>query len=397
MSRQIIKDPKTGELKCKCFKRCGGCQLSETYKEQLVRKQEKAERMLSKFAGVEPIIAMDIPYHYRNKVQNIYGYDASKRLISGIFQSNSRRLVSVDDCMLEDSCAAKIVGELKKLMKSFRIVPYDLNSGRGLLKHTLIRHCVTTGEIMLVLVTATPVFPAKKNFVRAMLSACPEITTIVQNICLNKLPLTMGERDIIMHGKGYIEDELCGCRFRISPRSFYQVNSLQTEKLYTCAVKSAGIGKGTKVIDAYCGTGTIGMICAKNGAEVTGTELNPAAVRDAAANAKLNGLENIRFYNEDAGDFMKRLAEAGESCEVLILDPPRAGASAEFIACAGKLSPRKIVYVSCKIETLERDLKLFKKQGYRAKYIQPVDMFPHTTGIETVVMMERKDVRDGDN
>lgn len=389
MSKQIIKDPTTGELKCKCFKRCGGCQLNETYKEQLQRKQDKAERMLSKFSKVGPIIAMEKPYHYRNKVQNVYGYDSSKRIISGIFQSNSRRLVSVDDCMLEDSIAAPIVTELKKLMKSFKILPYDHNSGRGFLKHTLIRHSLTTGEIMLVLVTATPVFPAKKNFVKAMLSACPKITTIVQNICTNKLPLTMGERDIIMHGKGYIEDELCGCRFRISPRSFYQVNPLQTEKLYTCAVEAADIGKGSKVIDAYCGTGTIGMICAKRGAEVTGTELNPAAVKDAAANAKLNGLDNIRFYNEDAGDFMQRLASEGESCDVLILDPPRAGASREFISAAGILAPEKIVYVSCKIETLERDLRLFRKEGYRAQYIQPVDMFPHTTGIETVVCMKK--------
>lgn len=390
MSSQIIKDPVSGELKCKCFKRCGGCQLSETYSEQIQRKQDKAERMLSRYAKVQPIIAMDSPYHYRNKVQNMYGFDSSKRIISGIFQSSSRKLVAVDDCMLEDSAAAPIVAELKKLMKSFKIFPYDHNSGRGFLRHTLIRHSLSTGEIMLVLVTATPVFPATKNFVKAMLSACPQITTIVRNVCTNKLPLTMGERDIVMHGKGFIEDELCGCRFRISPRSFYQVNSLQTEKLYTCAVEAADIGKGTKVIDAYCGTGTIGMICAKRGADVTGTELNPAAVRDAVANAKLNGLDNIRFCNEDAGDFMQRLAAEGESCDVLILDPPRAGASAEFITAAGKLAPEKIVYVSCKIETLERDLRLFKKEGYRARYIQPVDMFPHTTGIETVVLLSRK-------
>lgn len=167
------------------------------------------------------------------------------------------------------------------------------------------------------------------------------------------------------------------------------MNPLQTEKLYTCAVEAADIGKGSKVIDAYCGTGTIGMICAKRGAEVTGTELNPAAVKDAAANAKLNGLDNIRFYNEDAGDFMQRLASEGESCDVLILDPPRAGASREFISAAGILAPEKIVYVSCKIETLERDLRLFRKEGYRAQYIQPVDMFPHTTGIETVVCMKK--------
>ena len=394
MSNKIITDKKTGEKHCRCFKRCGGCQLDEPYADQLERKQQKAERMLSKFAPVNKILPMESPYNYRCKVQNIFGLDRSKRIISGVYQSSGQKIVAVDDCFLENKCAAPIVRTVKKLMKDMRISPYDIRTGRGILRHTLIRTSQSTGQVMLVLVTAGAMLPAKNNLVKALRAAHPEITTIVQNICPDGMPLTTGERSIALFGKGYIEDELCGCRFRISPASFYQVNPLQTEKLYSCAVEAAGISEGVRVIDAYCGTGTIGIICAKNGAEVTGVELNKSACRDAHNNAELNGLENIKFFNDDAGKFMQALASKGESCDVLIMDPPRAGASREFIGCAGRLAPQKIVYVSCKIETLERDLKALRREGYKVTYIQPVDMFPHTMSIETVCLLERKGERN---
>lgn len=390
MSKHIKVSNSTGERFCSVFKRCGGCQLDKTYAEQLEWKQAKADRMLSKFCKVDPIIGMECPYNYRNKIQTVYKLNSSGQIISGVFQSSTKGLTAIEDCMLEDIRAHKIVKTLKSLMKDFKILPYDPSSGRGLLKHTLIRTSDKTGQVMLVLVTAGPVFPAKHNFVNALLARHPEITTIVQNICTNTTPLTLGTRNIVMYGKGYIEDELCGCKFRISPASFYQVNPSQTEKLYTIAVDSAGIKEGTRVIDAYCGTGTIGMICAANGAEVVGVELNKAACRDAADNAKRNGIDNIRFFNADAAEFMKEIANDGMSCDVLVMDPPRAGATQDFINAAGKLAPEKIIYVSCKIETLERDLKMFRRQGYRIDKIKPVDMFPHTTGIENVTLLTKK-------
>lgn len=383
MSRQIT------EKQCRCFKQCGGCQLQEPYAAQLLRKQQKAERMLSKFAPVKPIIGMEDPYYYRNKVQNVYGIDRGRRIISGVYQSSGRRMTAAEDCLLEDRRAAPIVRTLCKLMWDMRIAPYDLRSGMGLLRHTLIRTSRSTGEVMLVLVTAGAMLPSRKNLVKALRAAHPELTTIVQNICPDGLPLTLGPRSITLWGPGYIEDELCGCRFRISPASFYQVNPVQTEVLYRTAVEAAGIRQGVTVIDAYCGTGTIGMIAAKQGAEVVGVEQNHAAVRDAVENAKRNHLTNIRFAEDDAGAFMQRLAAEHASCDVLMMDPPRAGASPEFLRSAGKLGVRRIVYISCKIETLERDLLLLKKEGYRAEMIQPVDMFPHTTGIETVCVLKR--------
>ena len=390
MNRQIITDPKTGEKICRCFKRCGGCQLQEPYAEQLRRKQEKAERMLSKFAPVNPILAAEEPCWYRCKVQNVYGRGRGGEIISGIFQSTGQKMVAVDDCMLEDRRAAPIVQTLKKLMRDLKIQPYDLRTGSGLLWHTLIRTSASTGEVMLVLVTASAMLPAKKHLISALQTAHPELTTIVQNICPDGLPLTLGERSITLAGKGYIEDVLCGCRFRISPASFYQVNPAQTEKLYSYAVRAAEIRTGVSVIDAYCGTGTIGMICAKQGADVIGVELNRSASRDAVENAKRNQLETIRFCNEDAGKFMQRMAKEGGSCDVLLMDPPRAGASAAFLHAAAALRPARIVYISCRIETLERDLKQLTHDGYRVTDIQPVDMFPHTTGIETVCVLQRK-------
>ena len=271
---------------------------------------------------------MDDPYNYRNKVQTVYKVNSSKRIVSGVYQSSTHSMVITDDCFLEDIRAQQIVATLKDLMVDFRILPYNEESDQGLLKHTLIRTSQTTGEVMLVLVTATPIFPAKKNFVKAITEKHPYITTIVQNVNKGRVPLTLGDCDIIMYGKGYITDEMCGCKFRISPHSFYQVNPEQTEKLYSKAVSCAELKKGDKVIDAYCGTGTIGLIAAKSGADVAGVELNAEAVKDAVSNAKLNKLDNIRFYNEDAGEFMTKLAQAGESCDAVFLDPPRAGTTA---------------------------------------------------------------------
>lgn len=384
---QTYTDPETGARRCRCFKRCGGCQLDEPYAAQLERKQEKANRMLGTFCKVMPIIPAEKPCGYRSKVQNVFARDRRKQIVSGVYQSSGQKMVTVEDCMLEDERAAPIIRTLKKLMQSLRIAPYDLRTGQGLLRHTLIRISASTGQIMLVLVTASPILPAKKHLIDGLTKAHPELTTIVQNICPDGLPLTLGPRSVTLFGRGWIEDDLCGCRFRISPASFYQVNPAQTERLYRCAVEAAQIKKGETVIDAYCGTGTLGMICAAQGAEVTGVELNRSACRDAAENAKRNQLGNIRFCCADAGEFMQQAAREGGRCDVLLMDPPRAGADAKFLRAAAALKPARIVYVSCGIESLRRDLMQLVKSGYRVRRIQPVDMFPHTTGIETVCLL----------
>ena len=387
MQKHITTDPKTGELRCSCFKRCGGCQLDKPYKEQLELKQQKARRLLGRFCRVEPIIAMEEPYHYRNKVQTALARDGRGRLLSGVYQSSSGRVVATEDCMLEDPRCTAAALTVKRLMTSMKISPYDPVTGRGHVKHILTRYSRTTGELMVCICAAGPVLPSKRSFVNALVKAHPETVSVVLNVSEGELPLTLGKRSMVLYGKGYIEDEILGRRFRVSPESFGQVNSLMTEKLYSAAIEAADLRPTDTLLDAYCGTGTIGILCADRAGRVIGAEMNPSACRDAAANAKLNSVENISFFNEDAGRFLERYAAEGGRPDVVILDPPRAGSDRRFLETLCRLRPERVVYISCKIETLQRDLRYLTRNGYRALSARPVDMFPHTTGIETVTRL----------
>jgi 23S rRNA (uracil1939-C5)-methyltransferase len=234
--------------------------------------------------------------------------------------------------------------------------------------------------------------PGKNNFVKALLKLHPEITTIVLNVNDKKTSMILGDKEKPIYGKGYIEDTLCGLTFRISPKSFYQINTEQTEVLYKKAIKLADLKGKERVLDAYCGIGTIGMAAAKHAKEVIGVELNPDAVKDARANAKINGVKNIQFYQNDAGKFMVQMAsqEGKGAIDVVFMDPPRAGSDEAFMSSVVKLSPKRVVYVSCNPETLARDLAYFKKNGYEAKEAWAVDMFPFTSHCESVVKLERK-------
>lgn len=377
------------EKTCRLFKRCGGCQLKETYPEQLVWKQDKAERMLSKFGKCEKIIGMENPYNYRNKVRHGFYTNPSRKIISGIFQSGSGRIVPCDSCMLEDTTADRIIATIKKLMASFKLFPYNPNTGNGIIRDVMVRRARSSGDCLVCIVTAKFALPSKKNFTNAILKAHPEVKTIVHNVCDNPMPLTFGEREYVLYGKGYIEDELCGKRFRISAKSFYQVNPVQTEILYRTAIEFAGLKKTDRVLDCYCGTGTIGIIAADYCKEVIGAELNPVAVADAKVNAAINGCENIEFVCADSGKFMAETAKSGGKIDVVFTDPPRTGSDKRFLESIAKLKPSRVVYISCGIETLERDLKILEKYGYKAEKIQPVDMFPHTRHIECIVLLTK--------
>ena len=335
---------------------------------------------------------MKTPYHYRNKVQAAFYTDKKGKIISGVYQSGSHHVVGIDSCQTEDVIADKIIVAVRKLLASFRMTTYNEDTGKGFLRHILVKRGFATNQIMLVLVTGTPVFPSKNNFVKAILKQFPEITTIVQNINPYRTNLVLGDNQKVLYGKGYIEDILCGCRFRISPKSFYQINPVQTEVLYGKAIEFANLKGNETVLDTYCGIGTIGIIAAKNGAgNVIGAELNGDAVRDAIVNARANNLKNIRFYKADAGEFMREAADEDEKPDVVFMDPPRAGSDRKFLDSLIKMSPKKVVYVSCNPETLARDLAyLTQNSPYKAQKIQPVDMFPHTAHIETVVLLSHK-------
>ena len=375
---------------CPYSKKCGGCDYQGVpYSEQLKKKQKDVRKLLEPFGKTEPICGARHPLHYRNKVHGIFGRDRKGNIFTGIYEEKSHRIVPVEDCGIEDATASAILKTLCELVKSFKIRVYDEDRGTGLLRHALIRVGRNTKEVMVVLVAMDPVFPSKNNFTKELRRRHPEITTVVLNINDRDTSMVLGERNIVLYGKGYIEDVLCGLRFRISPSSFYQINPEQTEVLYKKAIKFAGLTGKERVIDAYCGIGTIGMCAASKAREVIGVELNRDAVRDAIANAKANGIKNVRFVNDDAGAFMKCMAEDGEQADVVILDPPRSGSTPEFIDAVKTLGPAKVVYVSCDPTTLARDIALFAKKGYELKKAQPVDMFPGTKHVETVVGLQR--------
>ena len=297
------------ETVCSVAKKCGGCRYQGvSYQEQLRRKQRITEGLLKKFGKVEPIIGMEDPYYYRNKVHAAFGRDRKGNVISGIYEEKSHRIVSVDDCMIEDKKSQEIIRTILGMLKSFKIKTYDEDTGYGLLRHVLVRRGFSTGEIMVVLVTVSPIFPSKNNFVKALRKEHPEITTVVLNVNDRQTSMVLGDRNIVLYGPGFIKDRLMGLTFRISPSSFYQVNPVQTEVLYGKAMEFAAMtGK-----DAYCGTGTIGIIASGNARDVIGVELNRDAIRDARMNARENKIRNVRFVPGDAGWFMEGMAAEGE-------------------------------------------------------------------------------------
>lgn len=378
-------------LICDAAKKCGGCQYQGVpYGEQLKKKQQNVEKLLRDFGKTEPIIGMTSPYFYRNKVHAVFGRERNGKIISGTYQAGTHKIVNIDHCLIEDEKSGAIIRTIRDLLKSFKIKTYDEDTGYGLLRHVLVRRGFSSGQIMVVLVLSSPILPSKNNFVKALRKAHPEITTVVLNVNEKKTSMVLGQRDIVLYGKGYIEDTLCGCTFRISPQSFYQVNPVQTEVLYGKAIEFAKLSGKEKVIDAYCGIGTISLIAAKRAKEVIGVELNPDAIRDAKINAKQNGIKNVQFYQADAGAFMVDMAQQGVSVDVVFMDPPRTGSDEAFLSSVVKLSPKKVVYVSCNPETLARDLKYLTGHGYRVEKMQPVDMFCFTEHTECITKLVRK-------
>ena len=388
INKRNIKASK--ELKCAVAKKCGGCDyINSPYDKHVKEKLELANKLIKKYGKFDRIISMNNPYHYRNKVSAVFGFE-NKKIIAGTYEKNSHRVVDTKNCLIEDKKASEIIQTIKKMCISFKMKAYDEDSGFGFLRHVLIRVGKKSGQIMVVLVTSNVIFPNKNAFIKVLRGEHPEITTIVQNVNNKNTSMVLGDREIVMYGKGYITDELCGLTFKISPKSFYQVNRDQTEKLYAQAIEYAGLQGDEVLLDAYSGIGTIGLIASKCVKEVISVELNKDAHKDAITNAKINNIKNVKFYNADATHFINDVAAAGEKIDVVILDPPRTGSTDEFIAAVGRLKPKKVVYVSCNPETLARDLEVFKKHRYRFEKGMVVDCFCHTRHVEGVCLLTRK-------
>ncbi len=378
-------------IHCPVSKKCGGCQLSNmTYAEQLSFKQAKVIRLLGKMHRVGEIMPSPRVFHYRNKVQAAFGKTKSGMIISGVYQSSTHQIVKTDACLIEDETADAIIVTIREMLRPFGLSVYDENTGRGFLRHVLVKRAFATGEIMVVLVTGTPVFKSKNAFCTELLRIHPDITTIIQNVNNRFTSLVLGEKETVLYGSGYITDELCGVRFRISSRSFYQINRDCAELMFTKALEYAELTGNERVIDAYSGVGTIGLIAAKQAKEVISVELNRDAVKDARVNAKINGITNARFFCADASDFLAEMAAENETADLVIMDPPRAGSTVKFMKSVVKLGPEKVLYISCNPETLARDLTFFLKNRYKIKKCQPFDMFPFTEHVETVVLLTLK-------
>ena len=346
--------------------------------------------LLDGICEVRPILGMDDPFHYRNKVHAVLSVDKAGKPISGVYAMGTHRVVPVRHCLIEDRRADRIIQTIVAMLPAYKLRIYNEYTHRGFLRHILIRTGHVTGQIMVVLVATSLEFPGKKAFVQELIQRHPEITTVVLNCNQRETSMVLGTKEITLYGEGYMEDELCGKRFRISPQSFYQVNAKQCEVLYRTAIDAAQLTGAETLLDAYCGTGTIGL-CASDGCkQLIGVELNADAIRDAKENARRNGVENARFLCDDAGRFMQKLAKEGNAPDVVMMDPPRAGSDQKFLQSLLMLKPKRVVYVSCNPETLARDLRVLVDGGYRAEWATPVDMFPGTEHVETVVLLSHK-------
>ena len=376
-------------------KNCGGCPLlGLDYAEQLKQKEATVKKLLGKYGPVNAIRGMENPYHYRNKVISTFTTGWGGKLTSGIYAANSHKVLPVERCLLQDEVLDKTMEAVRAAAIACRYQPYNEDKGTGLVRHCLLRRGVATGQVMVVLVTAQPVLPGAKNFVRALLAEAEKrgvtVTTVVQNVNPRKTSVVLGDAEKVLYGKGYILDTLCGKTYALSPRSFYQINHSQTEVLYGLAVEAAHLTGKEVVLDAYCGIGTIGLTAADHAKQVVGVELNRDAVQDAIGNAKHNGVKNARFFAADATRWISEAAAAGERADVIFMDPPREGSTPQFIESVARMAPKRVVYVSCNPETLARDLALLTKKGYRVESSTPVDMFPQTEHIETVVLLSHK-------
>lgn len=375
------------ENKCSIYKKCGSCQYLEyDYNKQLEIKTKKVKKL---FKGtkleVRDTCASPNQFNYRNKVIVAF----NKNYEYGLYEENSHKIIPYQMCLLHENIMDEIIKKIQSLFKKYRVSIYDEDKNRGLIRHVLIRRAVKTNQSMVVLVCNDNMFKGSKNFCKELLKVFPSIKTVVLNVNKRKTSIVLGNEEKVLYGKGFIVDELCGLKFKISSKSFYQINHDQCEQLYDKALSLLDLKGNEVAIDAYCGIGTIGMVLSKKVKQVIGVELNKDAIRDANNNAKSNNINNIKFVCDDASKFMTQLASQKTNIDIVIMDPPRSGSTNEFINAVASLKPKQVVYISCDPSTQVRDIKYFEKKGYQANEVYPYDMFPNTQHIESIVLLKK--------
>lgn len=385
-------------MKCNVAKQCGGCTyLNKTVEEQAQIKKAYVEDLVSKNhlkARVGDVYCAKNSTKYRNKV--IVGFAKNKgKVYSGLYAAHSHRVISTKDCLMHPKRINEIIAKITELVDSMKIELYNEKTRSGLLRHVLIRYAHKTGEVMVVFVTSKNMFPSRRNLVNALVSEFKEIKTIIQNINPRNTSIVQQDESILLYGDGIITDELCGLKISFSNQSFYQIHSEQCEVLYDLAKKMCDLRKTDSILDTYCGVGSIGLSMASSCKRVTGVEINPDAIENAKWNAKQNNIKNAKFIHMDSTRYMQEAKKFHNHYDVIILDPPRAGTTKEFINSACSLSPRKILYISCDPKTLTRDLNYFRREGYFTNKIELVDMFPFSSHIEGICVLEKKEFKGG--
>ena len=377
--------------RCKICTSCGGCQYQQLdYKAQLKYKTKRVKEALTRIANIKqevlPCLGMEEPYNYRNKIQVPFNKDKNGKVKFGFYKENSHIIMPIKECALEDRRAAPILWDIKLLLEEMNIPTYNEDSGKGIFRYALIRTSYHYDELMVVLITSQMNFPGQRNFVNELVKRHPEITTVVENVNSRHTNVILGNQEKVLYGPGHIKDDILGLTFEISAASFFQVNPVQVEKLYASALNLIDFNKKEVVLDAYSGVGTIGLIAARNAKQVISVEINKSAHKNAIENAKRNNIDNIEFHCADAGEFISKY---DGDIDVLIMDPPRSGSDETFLSTVMNKRIKKIVYVSCNPETLARDIKYLSSM-YEVNYVQPVDMFPMTAHVETIVGLYRK-------
>ncbi len=381
------------EPACPLHRSCGGCQIQAlSYEKQLEYKEEKVRNQLIRIGGFAnppllPVIGMEEPFHYRNKAQFPIGRDREGRVVTGFYASRTHSIIPNTDCVLGVSENREILKIILEFMEKEGISPYDEVSGEGLLRHVLIRKGFATGELMVCLVLNGERFPGIERLADRLF-AIPGMTSLTLNVNRKNTNVIMGEKLLPVRGETFITDRIGSIWYRISPLSFYQVNPVQTRKLYETALNYAGLTGTETVWDLYCGIGTISLFLAQKAGKVYGVEVVPEAIEDARKNAEINGISNVEFYEGKAEEILPGMyREKGIRADVIVVDPPRKGCDRACLDTMLSMAPKRIVYVSCDSATLARDLKILCEGGYELKEVQPVDMFPQTAGIENVALM----------
>lgn len=394
---EILKpSPYRVEPKCAFARQCGGCQLQAlSYEQQLAFKEKKVRGHLERIGGftelpMEPIIGMDEPYHYRNKAQFPVGKNKEGRIITGFYAGRTHTIIENRDCALGVSQNKEVLDRVIAHMEAYGIEPYNEETGKGLVRHILIRYGFFTGEVMVCLVLNGSSIPQKETLIEHLLEI-PGMTSITINVNKKRSNVILGEKIRLLWGKPYITDKIGDISYQISPLSFFQVNPLQTGKLYSKALEYADLHGEETVWDLYCGIGTISLFLAQKAKFVRGVEIIPAAIENANDNARLNGIENVEFFVGKAEEVLPaEYKKNGIYADVIVVDPPRKGCEESLLATMIEMQPKRIVYVSCDSATLARDLKYLCERGYELRKVCPVDQFGGTVHVETVVLLGRK-------